>query len=78
MMNEMSHKKQLFDFQFVCEIVTSAIILFLIEERHEDGETLDEEQVANFVIKNFPEIIDSITTDDHSDTNGAPSVNDAG
>jgi hypothetical protein len=74
MMNEMNHKKQLFDYQFVCEIVTSAIILFLIEERHEVAETLDDEQVADFVIKNFPEIIDSITTDE----NGASNVNDAG
>jgi hypothetical protein len=57
------HKKQLFDFQFVCEIVASAIILFLTEERNEDSESLDEDQVADFVLKNFPVIIDSITDD---------------
>jgi hypothetical protein len=72
--NQLEHKKQLFDFQFVCEIVTAAIILFLIEERHEDGETLDDEQVADFVLKNFPEIVDSIT----ADSNEATDANDAG
>lgn len=63
--NEMeSHKKQLFDFQFVCEIVAAAIILFLTEERHEDGDSLDEDEVViNFVLKNFPVIVDSITDD---------------
>jgi hypothetical protein len=58
-----SHKKQLFDFQFVCEIVAAAIILFLTEERNEDGDALDEDEVVNFVLKNFPAIVDSITDD---------------
>jgi hypothetical protein len=69
--DELKHKKQLFDFQFVCEIVTASIILFLIEERKEDGETLDDEQVADFVLKNFPEIVDSITTDEASDVDAS-------
>jgi hypothetical protein len=57
------HKKQLFDFQFVCEIVAAAIILFLTEERHEDGDSLDEDEVVNFVLEKFPIIVDSITDD---------------
>ena len=77
MMNEQSlehHKKQLFDFQFTCEIVASAIILFLTEERHEDSESLDEDQIADFVLKKFPAIVDSIT----EDTKATENDNDTG
>jgi hypothetical protein len=65
------HKRQLFDLQCVCELVTASIILFLTEVRHEDSETLDEDQVADFVVENFPSIVNSITgesdkaTDEH-------------
>ena len=59
--------KQLFDFQFVCEITVASIILFLTEAGYEDSEKVDEQQVAEFVLKRFPEIVRSITDDAKND-----------
>ena len=58
-------KKQLFDTQVVSEIVTAAIISFLIEERNEQSEDVDEDKVAEFVIQNFSTIVKSITNEDN-------------
>ena len=62
-MNNFEKKEQLFDINILYEIVTTAIILYLIEEKHESSESLDEEHVADFVLKHFPSIIESITND---------------
>jgi len=56
-------KQQLFDFQFVCEITVASIILFLTEAGYEKSEDVDENRVADFVLKRFLEIVESITDD---------------
>jgi len=54
----MSDKGQLFDKALVCDIVAAAIILFMVEERKEE---IDEDEVANYVIKSFPRILETVT-----------------
>jgi len=48
---------QLFDSGIVKDILTAGILLYLME-KHEE---INEDEVADFVIKNFSHIIDSIT-----------------
>lgn len=69
MMTSDDAKQQLFDFQFVCEITVASIILFLTETGYEDSEQVDEQEVAEFVLKRFPEIVHSITDDAKTDSN---------
>jgi len=56
-------KQQLFDAQVVNEMIVAAIILYLTEK----GQTeIDEDNVADFVLKNFPQIVASITNVDEN------------
>lgn len=59
------YKSQLFDFQIVCEIVTAAVILYLIEEEYEDDESVNEDTIADFVINHFSKIMSTITDDEN-------------
>jgi len=54
-------KQRLFDLQLVCEMVVAGIILFSTEMQRIE---IDEDEVADFVIKNFPQILNSITESD--------------
>ncbi len=55
-----SGKNKLFDMQVVCEMLVAGIILYSSEMKHVE---VDEDEVADFVIKNFPQIVLSITED---------------
>jgi hypothetical protein len=50
-------RQSLFDLQLVCEMVVAGIILYMSEKQH----VVDENDVADFVIEHFPQILDSIT-----------------
>lgn len=50
-------RQSLFDLQLVCEMVVAGIILYMSEKRH----TVDEDDVADFVVEHFPQILNSIT-----------------
>lgn len=54
-------KQRLFDLQLVCEMVVAGIILFSTEVQQVE---IDENEVADFIIKNFPQILNSITESD--------------
>ena len=58
-----SGKNKLFDMQVVCEMLVAGIILYSSEMKHIE---VDEDEVADFVIKNFPQIVLSITEDGES------------
>jgi len=57
----MACKQQLFDIQLVNEMIVAAIILYLTEKGHTD---IDEDNIADFVLKNSPQIVASITNVD--------------
>lgn len=50
-------KQSLFDLQLVCEMIVAGIILYIEEKQ----QTIDENDVADFVIEHFPQILNSIT-----------------
>lgn len=50
-------KQSLFDLQLVCEMVVAGIILYMGEKQ----QVIDEDDVADFVIEHFPQILNSIT-----------------
>jgi len=51
-------KKQLFDKELVLKITATAITLYLLE----DHEQINEEKISKFVVKNFAQIVDSVTS----------------
>lgn len=60
---------QLFDIQLVCEMITAAIILHEAEKN--PNVNINENEVADFVIKYFPQIIDIVTSTDKDDDNNS-------
>ena len=63
----MTGKQQLFDTHLVNEMIVAAIILYLTDK----SITVDEDNVADFVLKNFPQIVASITNIDENGGIGA-------
>lgn len=53
-----NNRNKLFDMQVVCEMLVAGIILYSSEIKHLE---VDEDEVAEFIIKNFPQIVSSIT-----------------
>lgn len=58
----MNQKMQLFDVQLVCEMITAAIIVYMTEKKL--NENVDEDEIADFVIRYFPQILDIVTDKD--------------
>jgi hypothetical protein len=50
-------KNKLFDLHLVCEMIVAGIILYTAEKQLD----VDENDVADFIIKNFSQILDTIT-----------------
>jgi hypothetical protein len=59
----MSKKKlSLFDTQLVCEMITASIILYVTEKF--PNKQFDENEVADFVLEYFPQILELVTSQD--------------
>lgn len=50
-------KNKLFDLHIVCEMIVAGIILYNTEKQND----VDENDVADFIIKNFSQILNTIT-----------------
>jgi hypothetical protein len=55
------YKKQLFDKDLVFKITAAAITLYLLEDN--DEIEVNEKKISDFVIKNFPQIVESVTSE---------------
>jgi|GEM_PF-5678797 len=60
--DSLQNRKQLFEKQLVCEITVSAIILYLSEKYYK----VNVDEIADFVINNFEQIVASITNIDEN------------
>jgi hypothetical protein len=52
------YKKQLFDKDLVFKITAAAITLYVLE----DNDEVNEKKISSFVIKNFSQIVESVTS----------------